>query len=59
MAVMDAAGIDRAHLVGTSLGGMVAQEVAIRWPERVDRLVLACTTPGGGRRSRSRTGRCG
>jgi 3-oxoadipate enol-lactonase len=49
VAVMDAAGIDRTHLVGTSLGGMVAQEVAIRWPERVDRLVLACTTPGGGK----------
>ena len=48
-AVMDAARIDRAHLIGTSLGGMVAQEFAIRWPERVDRLVLACTTPGGGK----------
>jgi 3-oxoadipate enol-lactonase len=48
VAVLDAAGIDRAHLVGTSLGGMVAQEVAIGWPERVDGLVLACTTPGGG-----------
>jgi 3-oxoadipate enol-lactonase len=49
VAVLDAAGIDRAHLVGTSLGGMAAQEVAIGWPERVDRLVLACTTPGGGK----------
>ena len=48
-AVLDAAGIARAHLVGTSLGGMVAQEFAIRWTERVDRLVLACTTPGGGK----------
>jgi 3-oxoadipate enol-lactonase len=47
VAVLDAAGIDRAHLVGTSLGGMAAQEVAIRWPDRVNRLVLACTTPGG------------
>lgn len=47
VAVLDAAGMDRAHVVGTSLGGMVAQEVATRWPERVDRLVLACTTPGG------------
>jgi 3-oxoadipate enol-lactonase len=33
-------------VLGASLGGMVAQEVAIRHPERVDRLVLACTTPG-------------
>jgi 3-oxoadipate enol-lactonase len=40
--VLDEAGVDRAHVVGTSLGGMVAQE-------RVDRLVLACTTPGGGK----------
>ncbi len=47
VAVLDAAGIDRGHLIGTSLGGMIAQEVALRWPERVDRLVLACTTPGG------------
>ena len=44
---LDEAGIDRAHVVGTSLGGMVAQELALRAPERVDRLVLACTTPGG------------
>ena len=47
MAVLDAADIDRAHVVGTSLGGMVAQELAVASPERVDRLVLACTTPGG------------
>lgn len=44
--VLDAAGIARAHVVGASLGGMVAQELAIEHPERVDRLVLACTTPG-------------
>jgi pimeloyl-ACP methyl ester carboxylesterase len=49
VAVLDAVGIDRAHVVGASLGGMVAQEVALGWPERVDRLVLACTTPGGTR----------
>lgn len=47
--VLDDAGVDRAHVVGTSLGGMVAQELALRRPERVDRLVLACTTPGGPR----------
>jgi pimeloyl-ACP methyl ester carboxylesterase len=45
--VLDEAGVDRAHVVGTSLGGMVAQELALAHPERVDRLVLACTTPGG------------
>jgi 3-oxoadipate enol-lactonase len=46
-AVLDAADVPRAHVVGTSLGGMVAQELALAYPERVDRLVLACTTPGG------------
>jgi len=46
VAVLDAAGIGRAHVLGASLGGMVAQELAITHPERVDRLVLACTTPG-------------
>ena len=35
-------------MVGTSLGGMAAQELALGFGERVDRLVLACTTPGGG-----------
>jgi len=46
VAVLDAAGVERAHVVGTSLGGMVAQELALSRPERVDALVLACTTPG-------------
>ncbi len=46
VAVLDAAGIRRAHVAGASLGGMVAQELAINHPERVDGLVLACTTPG-------------
>ena len=47
--VLDEAGIERAHVVGTSLGGMVAQEVALGHPDRVGRLVLCCTTPGGPR----------
>jgi len=47
-AVLDALGVDRAHVVGASLGGMAAQELALVHPERIDRLVLACTTPGGG-----------
>jgi pimeloyl-ACP methyl ester carboxylesterase len=45
--VLDEAEVERAHVVGTSLGGMVAQELALTAPERVDRLVLASTTPGG------------
>jgi len=45
--VMDEAGLERAHVLGTSLGGMVAQELALSHPERIERLVLACTTPGG------------
>ena len=46
VAVLDAAGIHRAHVLGASLGGMVAQDLAISHPERVDGLVLACTAPG-------------
>jgi 3-oxoadipate enol-lactonase len=49
VAVLDAAGVERAHVYGISLGGMIAQEVALRHPERVDRLVLGATTPGGER----------
>jgi len=47
VAVLDDAGLERAHVVGASLGGMVAQQVAIGHPERVEKLVLLCTTPGG------------
>lgn len=45
-AVLDVAGVGRAHVVGTSLGGMIAQELALASPDRVDRLVLLSTTPG-------------
>ena len=47
LGVLDEAGIERAHVVGTSLGGMIAQELALAAPGRVDRLGLVCTTPGG------------
>jgi pimeloyl-ACP methyl ester carboxylesterase len=44
--VLDEAGVEHAHVLGASLGGMVAQELAVAAPERVDRLVLCCTHPG-------------
>lgn len=46
-AVIAAADAAPTHLVGTSLGGMVAQELAAMHPELVERLVLLSTTPGG------------
>ena len=35
------------RVVGISFGGMVAQELAVTWPTRIERLALACTSPGG------------
>ncbi|MEQ1888866.1 MAG: alpha/beta hydrolase, partial [Alphaproteobacteria bacterium] len=46
-ALMDALGWTRAHVVGISFGGMVAQHLAIRHPGKVNRLVLGCTSSGG------------
>jgi 3-oxoadipate enol-lactonase len=46
VALLDHLGIERAAVFGMSLGGMIAQELAIGWPERVDRLVLGCTHAG-------------
>ncbi len=45
--LLDSLDIKRAHVFGTSMGGMIAQELAIRWGDRVDRLVLGCTHAGG------------
>ena len=46
-AVLDAAQVDRAHVFGISMGGMIAQEFALAYPARVRSLILACTACGG------------
>ena len=46
-AVLDAAGIARAHVFGVSMGGMIAQEFALQYPARTRSLILGCTSPGG------------
>ncbi len=45
--LLDHLGIASAHVIGLSMGGMVAQELALRFPEKVRGLVLGGTTPGG------------
>ena len=47
LGLMDHLGINRTHLLGTSLGGMIAQQVALMAPERVNSLILASTTSWG------------
>ena len=47
VAVMEAMGWESANVVGTSFGGMVALNMAIHHSERIDKMVLNCTSPGG------------
>jgi len=44
--LMDHLGIKKAHVLGVSMGGMVAQAMAINYPERINKLVLGCTYAG-------------
>ena len=41
--VLDALGVERAHIIGASMGGALAQIIGLRYPERVISLTLACT----------------
>lgn len=46
VALLDALDVKRPHVFGISMGGMIAQEIVLNYPERVNGLVLGCTTPG-------------
>jgi pimeloyl-ACP methyl ester carboxylesterase len=45
--VLDAIGIDKANVLGVSMGGLIAQEFALNYPDRVINLILGCTSCGG------------
>ncbi len=45
--ILDDLKIEKANVLGASFGGFVALEFALRFPERVEKLILACTTAGG------------
>ncbi len=49
--LMDHLGVEKAHILGVSMGGMIAQEIAISYPERVEKLILGCTVVVGSNRA--------
>ena len=46
--LLDELGIEETHVIGESMGGMIAQELALNYPSRVNKLVLSCTFPKPG-----------
>ena len=46
LALLDVLAVPRAHVFGISMGGMIAQEIALEQPERIASLVLGCTSAG-------------
>ena len=52
LTILNAEGINRCHVVGHSMGGLIAAQLALMWPRRVKSLALLCTFPDGKRGSR-------
>ncbi len=45
--LMQTLSVEKAHILGVSMGGMIAQEIAINYPSKVNKLILVVTSPGG------------